>query len=57
MTWQILFPYKSRDESLTTVAGSARHLSTDEDRQVCRQLVLEAMERGARTAGDLLDEL
>jgi hypothetical protein len=56
--WAIQVPHRSRDESLVDVAGHARHLETDEDRQVCRQLVISARLDGvATTAGELLDHL
>jgi hypothetical protein len=56
-TWQIQLPIRDRSESLSVTASSARHLPTDEDRQVCRQLVIGALMRGARTVDDFLTEL
>lgn len=55
--WTISVPYQHRDEPLTVTAGFARHLPADDDREVARQIVLGAMVRGVRTAGELLDAL
>ncbi len=57
MTWKISIPHRFRDESLIDAASHCRKLGQDDDRQVARQIVFKAMERGLRTAGDLLDEL
>ena len=56
--WQILIPHKSRDESLIDVASHARLLEQDEDREVTRQIVLQAHIDGvAKTAGELLEHV
>jgi hypothetical protein len=53
----ISIPFQSRDESLALTASHARHLATDDDRAVARQVVFAGMQRGLRSAGELLDEL
>jgi len=57
VTWMISIPHKRRDEPLSATAGFARHLRPGDDREVARQIVFGAMERGVRTAGDLLDHI
>jgi hypothetical protein len=55
--WTIHVPHRSRDDSLATVAGLARHLPADE-RATARQLAVDArVELGLTTAGELLDHL
>ena len=56
--WQLRIPYRSRSDSLTSVADAARELPTDEERAVVRQLVLDEIVGGsAATAGELLDKV
>jgi hypothetical protein len=57
VTWALRIPYQHRDESLIDTASHARHLPAGDDRDIARQIIFKAMERGARTAADLLDEL
>jgi hypothetical protein len=57
VSWTISIPHASRDEPLSLTASRARHLATDDDRAVARQIVFAGMLRGLRSAGDLLDEL
>jgi hypothetical protein len=58
VNWQINVPHRLRSDSLSNVAVAARALPTDEDRAVCRQLVLREITGGtAKTAGELLDKL
>ena len=56
MSRAIHIPHRDRDESLIDVAGHARMLDA-EDRDVTRQVVLDARLAGDRTAGDLIDRL
>lgn len=56
MSWKITIPHRFRDEGLVDVASHCRKLE-DDDARVTRQIVFKAMERGVRTAGELLDEL
>jgi hypothetical protein len=54
--WAIHLPHRGeRSAPLSTVAEAARHLPQDEDRQVCRQLVLDWRLGGLKTVGDALD--
>jgi hypothetical protein len=56
--WQIQLPYRDRSAPLTDVADAARALSTDEERDTVRQLVLgEIVDGSAATVGELLDKL
>jgi hypothetical protein len=55
VNWRIQVPFRSRDDSLSDVAGAARVLQADEAR-VVRQLVLGELAGGpAKPAGELLD--
>ena len=54
---EIRIPFRDRNDHLSTVADSARTLSTDEDRAVARQLVLDGSASGLTTVGQLLDRL
>jgi hypothetical protein len=54
--WQIRIAHRSRDDSILDVADASRHLQ-GEDRQIARQLVLDAVIDGLSTAGELLDRL
>jgi hypothetical protein len=51
--WAIRVPHRARDERLVDVASHCRHLEGDE-RDVMREIVIEAMTGGMRTAGELL---
>jgi hypothetical protein len=56
--FSISIPHRDRSEPLSLVAAHARHLGQDEDRRVCRQLVIQARLDGvATTAGELLDHV
>jgi hypothetical protein len=54
---EIRIPYVDRNDHLSTVADAARTLSTDEDRAIARQLVLDGSASGLTTVGELLDVL
>jgi hypothetical protein len=56
VTWAIHIPHRDRSDPLTAVAGAVRHLPAG-DREPMRALALQAMARGARTAGDLIDQI
>jgi hypothetical protein len=58
MSWSIHVPHRLRSDSLSDVAVAARVLETDDERAVCRQIVLAEITRGtAKTAGELIDRL
>ena len=59
MTWSISIPHRSRRDSLVDVAALVRHVAgQDEDRNVLRQLVIQAQVDGvASSAGELIDHL
>jgi hypothetical protein len=54
--WEIRIPYRTRSDSLVDVATEARAPDPD-DREVVRQLVLDAAGAGMRKVGELLDDL
>lgn len=54
--WAIHLPHRGdRSAPLATVSEAVRHLPQDEDRQVCRQLVMDWRLGGLKTVGDALD--
>jgi hypothetical protein len=57
MSHAIHLPYVDRNDHLSTVADVARALSTDEDRAIARQLVLDGSASGLTTVGALLDHV
>jgi hypothetical protein len=55
--WAIRIPYRSRDDSLADVDLAARRELDGKDCVVTRQIAMEAMLNGDRTAGDLIDRV
>jgi hypothetical protein len=54
--WAIRLPHRGdRSAPLATVSEAARFLPQDDDREVCRQLVMDWRLGGLKTVGDALD--
>src|SRR5690242_2007169 len=54
---ELNIPHRNRDDSLADVGGLAGRLGDPQEAEVVRELVAQAHQAGARTAGDLLDIL
>jgi hypothetical protein len=55
--WVIRVPFRSREDSLDSVACEATGLPENADRLVAQHLAILAQVTGDRTAGDLIDRL